>query len=695
MSKHQIRLINKKERVVLSDILPYETPVIFSNKYFYDFLIKHDLHYTSGKFQWKSNTSVYTDKIILILLGQPIEKAIKNIDNYKFIDNIQGGMLSAIPFKFQIAHNSNIFRELSIIHPKNQIIAVDFYEKFKELIIYYCSLSKFSLRNPTSIAKYSYLNDKSRINKFNKNHTIVEEINNEYKNLKSFFVYPLSNVFKFYESKDYHICEQKYKYMSKLDISKCFDSIYTHSIAWAIIGEDCVKDALSNSKTTSLGNTFAGQFDSLMQSFNYQETNGILIGPEISRIFSEIILQKIDVIVLEKLFSKEIIHRKDFEIFRYVDDYFLFYNSEDIYNKISNIIQQELKKYKLQLNTLKEVKYSKPIITEITIAKSKISELLNHSLSYTIGEIKITKENNDYYYKNGHIFIKSSKLISNFKTIIKETNISYKDILNYSLTILESKTKEILKKFLIVSKNFNPELDKNKINLNITHAILEILDFLFFIYSAYPRVNTTIKLCRIIEQIILFLEKYRISIDLTQIVKQRIFDHVLTSLKNTDFNEYNQIETLYLLITLSRLGREYWLEELFLAHLFGAEFNQGEQKYILNHDLNYFSITLALFYIKNKKRYHLFKNALIDKIIYKFKAKTNIKEKDSELTLLFLDLLVCPYISKENKHSILELYNIDIDDVISLEQVSDRWFTKWDNLNFARELDYKRSLNVY
>ena len=31
----------KKERVVLSDILPYEIPPFFSNRYFYHFLVKN------------------------------------------------------------------------------------------------------------------------------------------------------------------------------------------------------------------------------------------------------------------------------------------------------------------------------------------------------------------------------------------------------------------------------------------------------------------------------------------------------------------------------------------------------------------------------------------------------------------------------------------------------------------------------
>ena len=38
--RRKIRLKYKKERVLLSDVLPYELPVIFTNRYFYRFLGK-------------------------------------------------------------------------------------------------------------------------------------------------------------------------------------------------------------------------------------------------------------------------------------------------------------------------------------------------------------------------------------------------------------------------------------------------------------------------------------------------------------------------------------------------------------------------------------------------------------------------------------------------------------------------------
>ena len=98
-------------------------------------------------------------------------------------------------------------------------------------------------------------------------------------------------------------------------------NVYTHTVAWALLNKEIVKDNLDK----KLDATFAGRFDKLMQNMNYGETNGILIGAEISRIFAELILQKIDKNVQDKLRKKEYLHKTHYEIFRYVDDYFIFF----------------------------------------------------------------------------------------------------------------------------------------------------------------------------------------------------------------------------------------------------------------------------------------------------------------------------------------------------------------------------------
>ena len=61
--KKRIPITYSKERVVLSDILPYETPVTFSNRYFYKYLINRN-KYLNGikKFKGQIHSFVSTHR---------------------------------------------------------------------------------------------------------------------------------------------------------------------------------------------------------------------------------------------------------------------------------------------------------------------------------------------------------------------------------------------------------------------------------------------------------------------------------------------------------------------------------------------------------------------------------------------------------------------------------------------------------
>ena len=156
--------------------------------------------------------------------------------------------------------------------------------------------------------------------------------------------------------------------MCSIDISRCFNSIYTHSIVWALHNKEIVKNNIPSSKKT-----FAGLFDKFMQNINYGETNGILIGSEFARIFAEILLQQIDKIVAKELETEEIWLKKHYEIFRYVDDSYIFYNDEKDKNKIIDLYRHNLKEHKLQMFFYedKQVSYTKPIITQSNFSQNQ------------------------------------------------------------------------------------------------------------------------------------------------------------------------------------------------------------------------------------------------------------------------------------------------------------------------------------
>lgn len=136
-----------------------------------------------------------------------------------------------------------------------------------------------------------------------------------------------------------------YKYRLKVDIANCYDSIYSHSISWAICGKDQAKKYLLTKNPDSLKQKydFSDRLDTFVRHLKNNETNGIIVGPFTSRIISEIVLSAIEKeLTNEKLFFR-----------RYVDDYKFYFKSEANIHESLPKIERILNKYSLRLNSLK------------------------------------------------------------------------------------------------------------------------------------------------------------------------------------------------------------------------------------------------------------------------------------------------------------------------------------------------------
>lgn len=121
----------------------------------------------------------------------------------------------------------------------------------------------------------------------------------------------------------------------RLDINSFFDSVYSHSIPWAIHGK-------SASKKDKSANLWGNTLDAAIRSLNYNQTNGILVGNAVSRIISEIILCTIDCKIKNKfpgIASK-----------RFVDDYYIYTNDSNRIKPIISFVIQSLGEFELRLN---------------------------------------------------------------------------------------------------------------------------------------------------------------------------------------------------------------------------------------------------------------------------------------------------------------------------------------------------------
>ena len=729
MNKKRKRIKYSKERAILADVLPYEIPITFSNRYFYRFLVANNISISDNKLFYQN---LFQDRereafmhILEILFG------IKAINNSP--TELQEWNFRKIPFSFKITHKERDFRELTIVHPINQIKLIDFYETYKELILYYCSISNFSIRKPAGIGKYTFTpsNITAQLKEEEKYGFISD--GNEYENLKTFFsIEKYKNIYRFYEDYRYQRAEKKYNFLYKFDLSKCFDSIYTHSIVWAVLGLESVKEKVDESKKT-----FAGKFDLFIQYANYGETNGIVIGPEFSRIFAEIILQRIDKNIENKLIDKGYVLKKHYELYRYVDDYFLFCDSDLIKEEVIQLFRHELKEFKLAINNSKSKDYKKPIITEITVAKERIIKLFENEPRFQIEKKKEVDSNNndseegtllftDYMLK---FYFDSNKLATQYKIIIKETGVDYKDVLNYTLAILHNKVGKNLKmasKFLKECKELESDgklaneglLKKQKVEKEITDHIVNFIDFLFFLYSVSPRVNSTIKVSHILSEFILFYKK-RYRNNENKLIPQhtrnnqekvfkKILDEVTFILNKNTLNDYTQVESLYLLIVLRDLDKDFRLTEKLLAKYLNV-LNKNNEIDFEECNFNYFSIVVVLFYIGNSSKYPTLKSKLMIYILSHIESiPVEKRRKSSELTHLVLDLLACPFINTTYKEQVLKTYrknfpdydeiqtSLDTRNIISfIKNYQKYWFTKWSNFNLEKELNAKKSLEVY
>lgn len=191
-----------------------------------------------------------------------------------------------------------------------------------------------------------------------------------------------------------------------LDINSFFDSIYTHTIPWAIHGVATAKKHKGD--LSLLGN----RLDSCMQAMNYGQTNGVLIGNDLSRIVSEIILCTVDEQIQSKFPS---IHCK-----RFVDDYYIYTKDINDVQQIIAFIRKELAKYQLILNENKiRVKESPFVYSKAWYIEMKQAACLNTNdfLSWLINEYN--KEGDPALLKYGLKVISTRQFTSDncWKTI--------------------------------------------------------------------------------------------------------------------------------------------------------------------------------------------------------------------------------------------------------------------------------------
>lgn len=362
-------------RALATDCLPYELPLEMANHWLYDWLDERVVSVTPKGLKLTVNSNL--DLLLLAMIGG-VDFGSDRYPRAKsaFIKPLSDGWRA--PASFRVRRDRERTRDLDLLAWRSQINLAFLYYMQKDVLLHYANRDRTSLRHPSRVNAYG--KSVSSIFRTEKNPHVatVETGKRRLGTYNSYFVYEkYAFVGQFYDSREWHAVEARWRYLRRLDVANCFRSIYTHSVSWSTGTDFFSKQHIGQGSPKDMGNVF----DRIMQGANWGETHGICVGPEASRVFAEIVFQHLG-IEIEARVDKLGISRRKYEILRYVDDYFVFTADREILNAVSNVITQTLTEHKFAINASKTRDYSTPFTTVISVKKANLKLFLKSALPF-------------------------------------------------------------------------------------------------------------------------------------------------------------------------------------------------------------------------------------------------------------------------------------------------------------------------
>ena len=259
------------------------------------------------------------------------------------------------------------------------------------------------------------------------------------------------------------------------DIENFFGSIYTHTFSWFV-----AKRTINSKSLSSTGSLFQN-IDTFLQNLNQSKTNGIVIGPELSRLLAEFLLVSIEKNINRVLTSLSLKNGRDYKLSRFVDDYYLFTNDKDIEKQIYKIISEELNVYHLRIKESKTEEYSR--------LNNEWLEYLKGNVVNRIYDLFVDKPESELPFR-GNKRYKSSK----------RSNESYRSLKNCIDLALSKYPKQKNKIISYVLTTIYRKLEDDALELSL--PFYKIINYVFWLLSKTPNYNCVEKTCLILESIL-------------------------------------------------------------------------------------------------------------------------------------------------------------------------------------------------
>ena len=287
-----------------------------------------------------------------------------------------------------------------------------------------------------------------------------------------------------------------------------------------------------------------------------------------------------------------------------------------------------------------------------------------------------------------------------------------KDVLNYTIARMGNICERMLKKFdrlykplcmanevIDISADMKEQAEHRKsiMEHELSLFLFNLLDSAFFIYSFNKQLNSTLKLVNLLNTIIVYLDTDCFTDDIRANVFKKKQDEINVAFQCCRYSEDTQMETLYFLITLRSMRSKYHLSVASIENYIGVKTNEDGNKEL--PDMNAISITMFLYYFADKREFDELRTLIVNKACERIKkVPMELRKKTSELVILLLDLMACPYLKTESKTQVGEAFGLtkkEIKNLLRYFKNGRYMFTNWKKLNVTKELNAKISQEVY
>ena len=679
-----MHISNRKYRAIVSDVLPYERPIFFSNRMFVRLLDHYGVRTENGRLVATRNTKNEPGlDVVLRLLG-----------------GVNGDRRTSYQYAISRGEEGGKTRILTIIHPYHQVEMAEFYEQYRMLLIDFCRRSEASLRYPERVAEKQEKGE-------NIEHLIFDRYASEAiaEGIKHYFTYErCENINQFYEHALYYEAEKRFAKMLKTDLKECFESIRIDDLSRATFGRE-MRDSAGS---------FVERFAQLEHKFADSE-RGIVIGPDFSRIYAEMILQKVDSEAEKQMKEAGYRRGEDYVFYRYVDDGFLFYDTTKVQKEWEMRYEKALAEYELRMNPKKRKVYAqRPFVDKIAKVKKEIAglidELFVNRLETFKGFVKLQRGIYDTPTKINYAqFVKAYRLIM----MSGEGEVAYKDITVYTLGMIRKHVMELLEAFDTVYRDYKSaerrEIADEKGREIMKQYEQEFLDYvqnmvhvLFFLLTCDMRMVTSVRVVQLVHAMQLFVRgMYRISHGvysskfptwIANALDEEIADEMRMVLQTEAGNKGTTMEVLNLLNLQRMMSPNARIsEEVLMGYL-----KRGQR---LDRQMHFFTAFELLHYLDTceKGTYGVLRKKLED---WAMKQIRSLKEGNSrtEAVLTCMEVLCDPAANEYLKRGILVEQGLSDEEADNAMQFIDKQkelFIKWRKYKIDHEVVQFENNNVY